>query len=113
MDNRIEQLGNAFKRERLIVIGLFGLMLLSVISYAFLIEGTIYNIVNEKQAISQADDLKAELINLQEAYFAKSANVNMAMAQAQGFTEVKEKHSYFVKVDQPSTVTLLDNSSNF
>ena len=72
MNKNIEQLKEVSKRERTIVLALFILALISVISYIFLIHGTIYNIVGEKRVSGDAGNLEAKLIELEKEYFAKA-----------------------------------------
>lgn len=105
MNQKVEQIKNFSKIEKTAVIGLFGLILLSVGLYIFLIHGTIYNIVGEKRVSAEADALEARLIDLERDYFAKSNKINLKLATERGFQEVKSYSSYFVKADSTSVLT--------
>ncbi len=80
------------------------LILCSFLSYGYLINATIGNVVARQQAQSAIASLSAEMAMLESAHLEIKNSINPAFAAELGFVEVAEPH--FVPYNQSQSLSL-------
>lgn len=88
MNKIITQLNNISHLDRKIFWGLFSCLLFFVISYAYLVNQTILNIVERENVEESIITLSSDISEMEFEYISLKNDINLAYAHSIGFVDV-------------------------
>ncbi len=93
--------------------GFCGVIILLIVSYLYLINSSVFNIMERREAEEKIGTLGTEVALLESKYIELSSDIDMDLAQQLGFREIDDTEAKFTaKISAPVSVSLVTVPAN-